>query len=677
MPTSLQQIQILAGVEPSTDRPESSTSHYTFTKAIRFQDGFPEKIGGWVSLDFNSGTIQGSSRSLFSYVLNGYTRYLVGTNSNLYDIFGTQLTNITPVKAATIAIADSLDTYYNTLGADPIATVDGSTTITITDTAHKFQAGDTVTLSGSTAVNGIPAGDINADQFIRSVTTNTYDIIVSTAATSTGSGGGASVVRSSGIITVNATAHGLSDGDRVKIASAADTAGITAAQINLEHIIRNSVTNAFDIVTAGTATSSVTGGGGASTTYQEPIDEGASDVLQGQGYGVGLYGVGLYGVSKVSTSTSPPRIWSHDRFGDLVLSTPGEQGDVYQWDGDILVAPVKVTNSPPANYVFVSNNIVVVLGYDSANTSQEDNGISWSDQGGVTAWSSGQAGSDVIEGAGKFLTHASARGENLLFTQNQTYTFRYIGGQFIWQTRILDSSIGIIGQNARASALGTIYWMGTDNFYMWRGGNVEVIPSNSGTQCTALQYVFDDINFGQKEKVFCWYNQEFQEIWWHYPSSSSNEPDRIIRVNVERFDWVIDQLDRTAAEYPSILSQTPYLIDSSNTVYLHENGVNDDESALSWEYSGPMQYQGTNLIRISGFVPDNSMSGTATVQITTKRYPGENNYNSRTYSIGNSTGRVGTQINGRYIKYKVSGNELDQSYMGGVWYHEMEPESPK
>lgn len=679
MPDELIPIEVLEGVEPSTDSTPSSTPHWVFSKRIRFVNGYPEKIGGWQSLTTDDNdTILGSARSIFSYKLNGFTYYLIGTNEKLYVLFGTALTNITPVKTTTIAIADSLDTYYATLGSNPIATVDGSTTVTITDNAHKFRAGDTVTISGVPgAVNGIPAANLNGDQFIRTVSTNSYTIIVNTAATSTGSGGGASVVRASGIITVNATAHGLTENDRVKLASAADTGGILAADINAEFPIFNVTANTFDVFTEGTATSSVTGGGGASTTYQEPINFGPADTILGQGYGLGLYGVGLYGVSKVSSNTIPPRIWSHDRFGDLTVSTPGDQGAIYSWNSSTTAAPAPVTNAPPANYVFVSNNIVVALGYDSANTTEQENGISWSDQGGITNWTTGQAGSDVIEGAGKFLSHASTRGENLLFTENQVYIFRYIGGQFIWQTQLLEPGVGIIAQNARVGVTGAVYWMANNNFYMWRGGNVEVIPSNSDTKSTCLKYVFDDINFGQKEKIFCWYNSEFREVWWHYPSSNSNEPDRVVRVNVDTFSWAIDEHNRTAAEYPAVLSQTPYLIGTDNVIYLHENGLNDDGSGMDWSLKSNLIFGGTDTIQHAAFIPDQTMTGSMNVNLKTRNYPSSSNIISNDYTVTSTTDRVSTTVNGRFFQYTLSGNDLNQTLEFGRWFQEVKRSSPK
>jgi hypothetical protein len=679
MPTTSEPIDILPGVEPSTDRSATTTRHYTFTKHIRFKDGLPEKIGGWVGLTFDeNNTIAGAPRSIFSYKLSGLTRYVIGTNSRLYGLFGSALTNITPLIGSPTTIANSLDTYYGTLVSNPIATVDGSTTITITDAGHKLRAGDTVTLSGASSVNGIPDTDINAAQFVRSTTTNAYTIIVNTAATSTGSGGGASVVRATGYITVNATAHGMSDGDRVGMASAATTGGITDTQINRQFLVRNTTANTFDIYTAGTATSAVTAGGGASTTYDKQIPAGNVNTQVGQGYGLGLYGVGLYGVSKASSGSFPPRIWSHDRFGDLVVSTPGDGGKLYSWDSSTLIAPAVVANSPPAvNYVFVSDSIVVCLGYDTGLSQANGNGISWSSQGTLTNWSTLRAGSDSIEGAGTFLTHVSARGENLLFTENQTYTFRFIGGEFVWRTRLLDSSVGIIARNARCTARGDAYWMGLNNFYRWRGGSVEVVPSNTGIECTALNYIFSNLNYGQRQKIFCWFNERYGEVWWHYPSATSNEPDRVIRFNVDTQEWVIDEMPRTAAEYPSIIEQTPYLINIDGVLYSHESGVNDDGAGMDWQLDSHYIYGGTDTIRIEAILPDQDCNADFTMNLSTLNYPRGGEIQSENYTITPTTERLPVTQNGRYWKISLNGNALNQTLTFGRWYQEVARSTPK
>jgi hypothetical protein len=238
-------IEIKPGVQPSTDWTPAATGMYTFTRAIRFVQGIPKKIGGWISQTFNYGLeIAGYVRSIFTDFINGKLYVMLGSNEKFYALIGSTLTNITPLDTNTIAIADSLATQYGTLGSNPFASVSGSPVLTVTDSeASRFQPGDTVYYSGATGFAGILAGAINGDNIVRSVGAGFYTINVGTNANATTTGGGASVVRSSGLINVSDTGHGQSDGDRVKITGAANTGGILAADINKEFIIRNVATN--------------------------------------------------------------------------------------------------------------------------------------------------------------------------------------------------------------------------------------------------------------------------------------------------------------------------------------------------------------------------------------------------------------------------------------------------
>lgn len=77
-----------------------------------------------------------------------------------------------------------------TLAANPLATVFGSSTITITDPGHSYSVGDVVALQLSAAFNGIPAAELNNVHTITATTLNTYDITVTTLANNTSAGGG-------------------------------------------------------------------------------------------------------------------------------------------------------------------------------------------------------------------------------------------------------------------------------------------------------------------------------------------------------------------------------------------------------------------------------------------------------------------------------------------------------
>ena len=66
---------------------------------------------------------------------------------------------------------------------NPIATTDGSTTITITDAAHGAKVGDFVAITGATATGGITAENLNrkAGYQITAITTNTYTCLLYTS----------------------------------------------------------------------------------------------------------------------------------------------------------------------------------------------------------------------------------------------------------------------------------------------------------------------------------------------------------------------------------------------------------------------------------------------------------------------------------------------------------------
>src|SRR5690348_10601775 len=119
---SYQPIDTLPGVQPVTDMTAVKTKHFVYSDKIRFINGVAEKIGGWLAILFDySETILGTIRSIFSLTISGRLYTLLGTNKRLYALFGSRLTNITPLDTDTIAIANSLDTHYGTLANNPLS----------------------------------------------------------------------------------------------------------------------------------------------------------------------------------------------------------------------------------------------------------------------------------------------------------------------------------------------------------------------------------------------------------------------------------------------------------------------------------------------------------------------------------------------------------------------------
>jgi hypothetical protein len=673
-----QPIETLLGTQPTTDMTAAKTQHYTYSDKIRYKDGTPEKIGGWASIIFDySATVAGYIRTIFTEIINGRPYTMLGSNEKLYALIGSRLTNITPFLTTSEAVANSLSTHYATLANNPLTTTNGSKTVVVADTeAAFFELGDIYTLAGSAAVAGIPDTDINGDHIVRAIGVNTISIAVATAANASTTGGGAAVVRSSGLITVAAVAHGQEDGDRVKIEDAAAAGGIADTAINVEHIIRNVVADSFDIMTDDTATSAVTAAGGANTIYYEEIPIGLVNETNAQGYGAGLYGMGLYGTALISdTIRQFPRVWYMDRYANTILMTPGNQTPVYQWDGDTNFSPVEVTNAPDEiNYAFVSNNILVTFGASDMG-SEVENRIFASDINDIEEWTSSstnQVFDDDIEGAGRLLCHLPLDEYNLIFTENQTYRFRYIGLPFVWEIKQVDNNIGIISSMAGISVKGVGYWMGLENFYMFRGGNVEIIRANSQDESTALKYVFGDLNWGQKSQIFAWDNRGNNEIWFHYPSANSLEPDRAVVVNISDFTWAIHTLDRTAAERPSIKLKNPRLAEIGD-LYQHEFGTDADGEPLPFTLTSNRRYYGRDNVNLNAVIPDSSQTGDITFTNVGYLFPQSSvPISTNAFTVTPTTERIPVVASARFHEYTWEGSALGQDWMMGGWIEEVQ-----
>jgi len=131
---------------PSTDATASDIPCWTEALHVRFDQatGRLRKSGGWISNDFNyDETISGTARTLYSATINQKVYTVIGTNSYLYGLIGSDLVNISPLQTSSTAAANSLDTHYATLANNPITTTNGSKYIVIADTeAALFQVGD-------------------------------------------------------------------------------------------------------------------------------------------------------------------------------------------------------------------------------------------------------------------------------------------------------------------------------------------------------------------------------------------------------------------------------------------------------------------------------------------------------------------------------------------------------
>ena len=653
----LQKLQLRPGVNRESTSLANEGTWFEMDK-VRFRSGYPEKLGGWVrdtgsastqnnALAPPTGSFWGVCRALFNWVtIAGFNLMGVGTNLKYYIQQTTNGTfyDVTPIRAT------------ETVASNAFTTVNTSTTVTVNDIAHGAQAGDFVTISGvASAVNGIPAADLNKEFQIASVVSNdAYTIVVATAATSSGTTGSATF----------------------------------AYQI----------TTGSDVYTVGVGWGAG-GWGGVTTGY---TDTGwGSPAAAGVGIGNQL------------------RLWSQDNFGDylvinprggaLYLWVPGLNPSTY-YRAQIL-SPANTNtqdgfqyfltdSSCPtvANIVATSDTsrFVIAFGCNAVGSSTLDPLlIRWSDQENYAVWApeaTNQAGGFRLNIGSSIVAQLQSRQEILVWTDAAVYSMQYLGPPYVWNLQILGDNISIAGPNAVSTASNITYWMGTDKFYRY-SGRVETL------YCPLRQYIFGDINLSQRYQFFSNTNENYNEIWWFYCSSGSDTIDRYVIFNYLEQTWAYGNLARTAwLDTP--LRDNPTAATYGNILVYHENGTDDGStnppSAIeSYVQSADFNIgDGHNYGYVWRMIPDITFDGsnvnTPSVTFTMKprQNPGANystsaaagvtstqNYQAqRNYIVQQFTQIIYTRIRGRQMAFRVGSDGLGVNWQLGVPSYDVRPD---
>jgi hypothetical protein len=583
---TLQKISLKPGLNRENTRYTTEGGWYESDK-VRFRQGTPEKIGGWLRISAN--TFLGVCRSLWQWVSLDKIKYIgVGTNLKFYVSRGGRYLDITPIR-----------TYDYTVSlTDPFTTNLGTPKdVLVTDTAHGAQVGDLVTFTGSGAVGGVPAADFNQQHtIIAPVTANTYHILVATDATSVATGGGTvatsyiiqaqtlsanpfATVNTSNIITVTQIAHGALQGDFVTFSGAAATGGIPAGDINKEQQITRVIdADTYEFIVATAATSTTTGGGAAVlAAYQ--INTGPEYQVPSRGWGAGPWGFGAWGFG--TASNAELRLWSQMNFGEDLVFAP-RYGGLYYWLASTGTdfRGVNVTSLPGASGVptsvqdiLVSDTSRFVLAFGAnplGDPVLDPMLIRWCDQENIAEWipsATNQAGDLRLSHGSEISTALQVRQEVLVWTDQALYSLQYLGAPFVWGATLMADNLSIMGPNSAVIASGVSYWMGVDKFYKY-DGRVATL------RCDLRQYIFNDINMEQRYQVFAGTNEGFNEIWWFYCSSGSVVEDKYVVYNYVEDIWYYGTMGRTAW-LDSGITEFPMAATYANNIVQHENGLDD------------------------------------------------------------------------------------------------------
>jgi hypothetical protein len=352
----LQKILFKPGVNRENTRYTTEGGWYDGDK-VRFRQGTPEKLGGWAEI--SSARYEGTCRSLWSWSsLSGVDWIGIGTNSKYYIEQGLGYYDITPIRATT----------GNTPLVGPFAATTGSTTVTVTDTAHGCATGDFVSFRGAVALSTQTYTADAGTEYITFTTAipNGTQLEVFTTGTVPG---GLSVdtryyaVNASGATCQLALTNGgapinITDAGTGTQTFALET-GMTAAVLNSNFKVTVVDGNTYTIEAPVAATAYDTGTGGSLVSAYYEIPAGSDAVAAIYGWGAGTWGAGTWGNGE--SSIQPPRMWNANNFGqDLIAGYRG--GVLYYWNGAIGVNDAllnSVTNPSQTFTVTIASPAVV------------------------------------------------------------------------------------------------------------------------------------------------------------------------------------------------------------------------------------------------------------------------------------------------------------------------------
>jgi hypothetical protein len=100
-----------------------------------------------------------------------------------------------------------------------------------------------------------------------------------------------------------------------------------------------------------------------------------------------------------------------------------------------------------------------------------------------------------------------------------------------WNYDIISSQISIMSSNSVVEMDGIYFWMGVDRFYLYNG-NVSVLPNDKN-----VNWLFDNLNYEQRQKVWATKIPRYNEIWFFYPRGTATECTDAIIYNVKDKLW--------------------------------------------------------------------------------------------------------------------------------------------
>jgi hypothetical protein len=307
--------------------------------------------------------------------------------------------------------------------------------------------------------------------------------------------------------------------------------------------------------------------------------------------------------------------------------------------------------------------------------------IRWASQDSPGDWTPSAlntAGDLRVSRGSKIVRALPTRQEILVWTDTHLYTLQFLGTTDVFGLQEYGDNVSILSPRAVVTAANITYWMGQDKFYAYTG-RVETLP------CTLRNHVFNNINLDQADQIICGTNEQWNEVWWFYPTANSNYNNAYVIYNHLERIWYYGSINRTSwldtplRHYPQ--GNNTDITTGVGYLYNHESGVNDDTLAMnSYILSADIDLaDGDKFVLTRRIIPDVGFDGstatTPTVTLTLKprNFPGSayssdpaNSQNVIQTAVGQYTNQVFVRARARQMAFQIGSNQLGVQWQLGA-----------
>lgn len=490
------------------------------------------------------------------------------------------------------------------------------------------------------------------------------------------------VTSGSSTVTVADSAHGMVTGNRI-ILGAASFNGISWSA-DTEFIVTVSNSNQYTFTAAQNASSSGASVGGT-VTYKYLLNPGAVNSVFEFGWGVGTWDTPRannqgWNVPEDSGGIEvDARTWQFDVFGeDLVASVKGKP--LIYWDAsngvsnraffldDAYTSDSAAPNTTSGVIVSTPDRHLVALGADDPLT------VRFASQETTSTWTeaiTNTAGAQRLTGGSRIVAATRTRGQILIWTDTTLHSMTFRGPPYTFGFRELATGCGLSGPLASVEVGGITYWMGINQFFAFDGSVRPLIgPVNN--------YVFEDFNDVQNEKVVAGLDKEHSEVFWFYPSASSSENNRYVKFNYRENVWDVGTMDRTAWSDAQVFDSN---IGAGTDGYLffHERGEDEDGAAMhSFIVSADMDIgDGNEVMFVDRALPDLTVTGNSKITFKARKDALSSFAEKGPFTVSSSTNKINPRVRGRQMAIKVESNETGASWRLGHTRIDMKPDGER